>query len=220
MRLRLPRDQWRWKVCKERVWHPVLYTGSGRELSNPQPATVASPDSDPPCWFPGCKDILPTVQWFAWSILPWLRVLPCNCPCHWEGQSGCRRYVLVIGQLKHNLKCLHFGDYVCDPWVNVVQLSAISRGLFPVLSPSLNATDLLDLFSKIVAVSSLNDHPSNPPVNFAASCFGLCVYFHFVLGLRYTAMVHTVARACIFLWPYFVCDPAWVLTCHVTDHYI
>ncbi|PWZ13877.1 ABC transporter A family member 7 [Zea mays] len=30
---------------------------------------------------------------------------------------------------------------------------AISRGLFPVLSPSLNATDLLDLFSKIVAGS-------------------------------------------------------------------
>jgi len=29
MRLRLPRDQRGWKMCKERVWHPVLDAGPG-----------------------------------------------------------------------------------------------------------------------------------------------------------------------------------------------
>uniref|UniRef100_A0A0A8ZMM2 Uncharacterized protein n=1 Tax=Arundo donax TaxID=35708 RepID=A0A0A8ZMM2_ARUDO len=31
-------------------------------LLNSQPATVAGPDSGPPCRFPGCQDILPAFQ--------------------------------------------------------------------------------------------------------------------------------------------------------------
>ena len=180
MRLCLPRDQFGWKVCKERVWHPVLNAGSGGELSDPQPATVASHDSDPPCWFQGCKDILPTVQWFAWSILPWLLVLPCNCACHWEGQSSCRRYVLVIVHMLWNAYTLVTMFVI--PWVNVVQFSAISGGLFPVLSPSLNATDLLDLFTKIVAVSSLSHQPSNLPVNLLLHVLVYVVIVGFILS--------------------------------------
>jgi hypothetical protein len=95
------------------------------------------------------------------------------------------------------------------------QLSVISSRLFPPLSPSLNATDFLDLLSKIVAVSF---QWTVCLVHYALIC--VVSLISFVLGLRYTALVQSIAGACIFLWPYFVRDPAYMPTHHVTDPFL
>lgn len=143
-----------WNLQEEGVWRPILDIGAGLELRNPQPATLASPDSGSPASVPGCQNCLPAIWWFARSLMPWLFVLPRHCPHHWKGQRVCWKYVLPQYNSMH-INCSKLRSMYLTCWVlPFFQSTGIAGGLFPVFSPTLNVTDYLDALSRIVVVSS------------------------------------------------------------------